>query len=182
MDPGDFFNYAGMPVHTYRYYVAYLKGSIGLERYSREEVSQRVLQRQAQDYTEDCRGGEDRSKIRIRKYERKDEKEQRGKRNDREDVADQRRRFKSAPKTKDEPKNQRVEGTHHEVSKNRERDQAQHAHNGVGPRCQAHLGLEQFPDSMIEFEDQVDRQNRDRRGYREEYDLVLLEGPVHVVI
>ena len=35
---------------------------------------------------------------------------------------------------------------------------------------------------MIKSEDQIDRQNRDRRSYREEYDLVLLEGPVHGAI
>ena len=61
--PGDAFNYACQLLLAENDYIADLKGTIGVQGNSGEEVAQRILQRKTNDHAEDRRGGEERAEI-----------------------------------------------------------------------------------------------------------------------
>src|SRR5215216_7872016 len=56
--PANLFDHSRVPLSAHGYDVAHLKRAICLQRDSRKEVSEGVLERQTEDDTEDCRGGE----------------------------------------------------------------------------------------------------------------------------
>ncbi len=91
--PSDLFNHAGVPLSADRDHIADLKWPIGLQRNSGKEVSERVLQRKTEDDAEDCRGCEESPKINFRKQKSEGIRKENRKRDDREDVANQRRRI-----------------------------------------------------------------------------------------
>ena len=44
------------------------------------------------------------------------------------------------------------------------------------------MGVQQFSNSVIKSEDQIDHQQHDRGGYAEEDDLVVAAGAIHLLV
>jgi len=44
------------------------------------------------------------------------------------------------------------------------------------------VGVQQFSNSVIKSEDQIDREQNDRGCYAEEHDLVVAAGAIHVLV
>jgi hypothetical protein len=81
-----------------------LKRPIRLKRNACEEVAECVLKRETENDAKDCGSGEQRPEIDAGKQERERDQKENRKRDDREDVADQRRRvdsFESKSKTEE---------------------------------------------------------------------------------
>src|SRR5687767_12343922 len=85
-------------------HVAHLKWSIRLQGNSREEVPESVLKCKSEDDAEDCGSRKQRAQVDLRKDEGESDEKENRKRDDREDVSDERRRVYSF-----QPKGQREE-------------------------------------------------------------------------
>src|SRR5205807_6841693 len=90
------FDDAGNFLRPERDHVANLKRAIGMKRYSGKEIAERVLKRETDDHSEECRGGEERAEIYFLVDLVEDQDEENRKDDKREDVTDQSRSFITA--------------------------------------------------------------------------------------
>src|SRR5215468_7936099 len=107
--PGDSFNHPRVFLRPDSNDVTYLKRAISVKRDSREEVTERVLQRKTNDDAEDRGSCEERAKINFLVNLVEDQKEKDRKDYKREDVANQSGSFITTSKAKYEVEEQRVE-------------------------------------------------------------------------
>src|SRR5581483_1233363 len=121
--PGNFFDHASMFLLADHDDVADLKRPIGVQRNSRKEISQRVLQRQTDNHAENCGSGEERPELNIWIFQLEDNYEQNRKGHQGNDVPQQRRYFVAAPDANHKLKFYLIKSANPEIGQQRPQDQ-----------------------------------------------------------
>ena len=115
--PVNALHYAGVFLLAYGYYIADLKGAIGVKGNTCEEISQSVLQSEADDYAKDGGRGENCTELYVVVERFEDEDEKNSEYYERKDVANQGGCFVAAANAKRKVKDGRIDDPHAEVSK-----------------------------------------------------------------
>ncbi len=178
--PTDLFNDSGVSLSADCDDVANLKRPVSLQRDSGEEVSERVLERKSEDHTEDSRSRKERTEVDSWKQKSESNQKQNRKRDDGEDVSDQRGRVDPF-ESKRESEEECIESTNKKVTDYSDEKQLNDIDDRVGRRRRAcaHSFVEEYSYFRTERPEQVCRQQCDCRRDQEKNDFISEPGASH---